>query len=258
MCQKDVGDAARDYAFHAGFKLLGGGKSGAGVIKYHCESTDCPYELHFVKEKPCASRPKTACRVRLSNKVKCLPQHGNFCMSRTSPSIRQIAYSSSMAGSVAGSSSVSMKHMLNNSLLNDGHMLQSRQSSLYAGRKMAIDDLWYNGIQSGYQGVPALISAYKQQNDCAHGVVHVDNESGFHRAFISNPCGIDNMDNHLPVHSIDAAHSKCLDYPGVCLILVERRGDASNVLLCFAMIPGETMAHIECFFECCVTAGISI
>lgn len=95
-----------------------------------------------------------------------------------------------MQGSILGNMQVTLKAITQNLRMNDGVDAAGVPSSLYTAKSGATKKAWNNSIKDGYQGVSTFVASYVRLNSGSHGVVQVDNERSFYRAFISNGHGV--------------------------------------------------------------------
>ncbi|GMF66735.1 unnamed protein product [Phytophthora fragariaefolia] len=80
----------------------------------------------------------------------------------------------------------------------------------------------------------------------------------FYRAFLSLGSLVAGQDNWAPILEFDGAHMKHEPYNGVCVLLVGKDGDWSNILVAVTFVHKETADNFECFFANCVVTGIKL
>lgn len=179
------------------------------------------------------------------------------CVAVSNPTRRQITALPTFASAVSADANVTASALVHQVQSRDGIALGKKVRTLYRA-KDAVSTLSSDAVVTSYQKMPSLLQKFAELNPGSIAIVERDRERRFLRALVAAKAFVDATPAMQRVFGVDCAHSKCLAYSGVQMLLVGRDGDMRNVTLAFALVPAEDYESYYWFFTTLRAVGLDL
>jgi len=146
-----------------------------------------------------------------------------------------------------------------------GHSTELSVSSLSKARAAALEAITCGSSgKEGYETLPSYLRQLAEANngstvDSTLGTtvaLEVDGEGRFYRCFVALGQVVASSHNNLGLLYVDGAHSRCPEYDGKHLLVVDKNGNGESSIIAVALVPGEVTPHMGWFLQLCHKAGI--